>query len=542
MCMVFLVRPEQADDRRFTPSKKKVRTVAGKTVWIDACLSKRNRHLWIEEIDTMEIVARHPTPVFVISENQLRRNVRRFQQAFAAGWPDGPVKILPAAKANWITAIQMILAQEGCGCDIYSEGELAVALKAGFPHDLISVNGVPKARDHVFNAIRQGCRITIDSIEEVDFIEQAVAELDTTAYVRLRLKPVLSDFVRHSDFAAEGLVPTDIAAMVYKGGLVFEQIKEIGPRILKMKNVELTGFHQHHGRHHRSTEYWQAQMKAYAREIGRVCNFLGGYQPKEIDIGGGFAIPRDPFNAATDYTEPAQLAALHTISKALKVFAPELCYKVIAPLVDTICMRPNRKMAPTIEQYAQACTRTLREELPKNGIDTKNLMLQVEPGRAMHGDTGIHLTQVMAIKRITEPIRWNQIIVDSTEFWFTGGRYEHHLHDYIFANKTDAKLDDKADINGRSCYGDRLMPTIPVPKDVTAGDIFAMLDTGAYQEVSMSQFNAMPRPATLLVNGDAVETIREAENGDDVAMRDRIPAYLDYIQIVNKGSALPEAQ
>jgi diaminopimelate decarboxylase len=60
-----------------------------------------------------------------------------------------------------------------------------------------------------------------------------------------------------------------------------------------MKNVELVGLHQHHGRHHPSERYWQAQMKAFAKEIGKVCGLLGGFQPKEIDIGGGFAIRRD---------------------------------------------------------------------------------------------------------------------------------------------------------------------------------------------------------------------------------------------------------
>jgi diaminopimelate decarboxylase len=47
---------------------------------------------------------------------------------------------------------------------------------------------------------------------------------------------------------------------------------------------------------------------------------------------------------------------------------------------------------------------------------------------------------------------------------------------------------DKADVVGRSCYGDRLMPTVPIPE---VGDILAMLDTGACQEVSMSNFNAI---------------------------------------------------
>ena len=55
--------------------------------------------------------------------------------------------------------------------------------------------------------------------------------------------------------------------------------------------------------------------------------------------------------------------------------------------------------------------------MPKNGIETKDLMLQIEPGRSMHGDAGIHLTTVQNIKRIREPIRWNLIIVDTTEFW-----------------------------------------------------------------------------------------------------------------------------
>jgi diaminopimelate decarboxylase len=132
---------------------------------------------------------------------------------------------------------------------------------------------------------------------------------------------------------------------------------------------------------------------------------------------------------------------------------------------------------------------------------------------------------VQSIKRLEKPIRWNLIVVDTTEFWFTGGRYEHHLHDYLFANKADAPMVDKADIIGRSCYGDRLLPMVPVP-NVEVGDILALLDTGAYQEVSMSNFNAMPRPATLLVKGDRASVIRRAEAEEDVFRRDVVPDHL----------------
>ena len=323
---------------------------------------------------------------------------------------------------------------------------------------------MPKDAEHIRRSIAAGCRITVDSLEEVDLIEAAAAQSSQPALVRLRLKPVLADFIRHSDFVAEGLAPTDIAALAYKGGLTFEQVMAIGPRLLQAPNVVLVGFHQHHGRHKRTTRYWEAQMTAYAAEIGRVCRALGGYRPQEIDIGGGFAIPRDPFNAATNYSEPVQYAALHAISKALSLLGARPRYAVMARLVDTITGHPNRQPAPTIETYAEVCTRTLRRELPKHGIETRGLALQLEPGRALHGDAGIHLTTVNAIKRTTTPIRSNVIVVDTTEFWFTGGRYEHHLHHYLFANKTEAPMTGKADIIGRSCYGDRLLPAVPTPE------------------------------------------------------------------------------
>ena len=224
---------------------------------MDDCLSKRDGHLFVEECDTIDLIDQFGSPLFVMSEDQIRRNVRSFQAAFQKGWPDGEVKVLPAAKANWIPAAQRILAQEGCGCDIYSSGELSVALNAGFDPALISVNGVPKEESHIRRAIQEGARITIDSVEDVDFIEKAVNELDQVAKVRLRIKPALSGFIDRTDFAAEGLVPTDVAAMVYKGGLTFDDLMEIGPRVLKMKNVELVGIHEHHGRHHRSTRFWE---------------------------------------------------------------------------------------------------------------------------------------------------------------------------------------------------------------------------------------------------------------------------------------------
>jgi diaminopimelate decarboxylase len=490
---------------------------------IDDCLSSRDDVLYIEEVASTALRARFGSPLFVFSEDQIRRNVRRFQKAFSSGWTCGPVKVMPAVKASWALAIQRVLADAGCGADVYSAGELDVALRAGCEPRFISVNGVPKTRDHIERTLAVGARLTIDSLRDVEILE--ALDLPREVSVRLRLRPALSDFVASSDMVAEGLVPTDLAALAYKGGLSFDEVIEAGRRILRLPRVSLVGFHQHHGRHKASTAYWRAQMRSYARDLGRVCSALGGVRPQEISIGGGFAIPRDPHNAATDYAAPALYGTLTAVSAMVRYLGERVRYRTIDALLTVLEARPNSEPAPDIETYARVCTSELQNELDRHGMRTAGLMLQLEPGRAIHGNAGLHLTTVEAVKRMTKPIHWNVVTLDTSEFWLTGGRFEHHLHDFRVANRMSAQATMKADVCGRSCYSDRLLGAVRVP-DLAPGDLFAFLDTGAYQEVSASNFNAMPRPASILVTGDSAAVIRRAETLDDVFARDELPAHL----------------
>jgi diaminopimelate decarboxylase len=148
-------------------------------------------------------------------------------------------------------------------------------------------------------------------------------------------------------------------------------------------------------------------------------------------------------------------------------------------------------------------------------VNTNGVKLQIEPGRCLYGNTGIHLTRAKKFKRQTAPIPWNWVLTDTTYFFLAGGMYEHQFNYFIFANRTEEKPKHVADIVGHSCYGDRILPIVHVP-DVKPGDLIAMLDMGAYQEVSASNFNALPRPATVLVNGGEAEVIRKAETLEDV--------------------------
>lgn len=50
-------------------------------------LSLREGRLFVDELSASELVDRFGSPIFVYSEVQLRRNLRRIREAFAQGWP-----------------------------------------------------------------------------------------------------------------------------------------------------------------------------------------------------------------------------------------------------------------------------------------------------------------------------------------------------------------------------------------------------------------------------------------------------------------------
>lgn len=488
---------------------------------IDECLSIKNGHLYIEDCDTVDLANKFGTPLFVISEKQLRSNVQRYQYSFQSHWPCGDVEVLPAIKANWILATRKILNEQGAGADIYSYGELHAALQTGVNTEIISVNGGGKEEALIEKCVKNGIRITVEDLDEPELINRVAGRMGKKAKIRFRVKPNFPSLYKPTDFAPEK-VSIDIGLQVYKSGIPAQYLPELGKKVLKMPNLDLVGLHFHAGRHNPSIWYWEELMKGYAGLIADLSKAWGGWEPKEIDLGGGFAIYRDPHNKLGVRHDVIETWLTWPLVQLMRLLNPDLRYKIMGKAMSIFTKAPNPKMAPTIEEYAKAAAGTLYHELIRRGISLKGVKLQVEPGRCLYGNTGIHLTRVKKFKQQTHPIPLNWVLTDTTYFFLAGGMYEHQFNHFMFANRTDDKPKYIADIVGQSCYGDRILPIVQVP-DVKQGDLIAMLDMGAYQEVSASNFNALPRPATVLVNGGEADIIRKAETIEDVFGRDIIP-------------------
>jgi diaminopimelate decarboxylase len=456
--------------------------VDAEAVPIDECLSVRGDRLLVEECDAYELAERFGTPIYVVSENQLRRNARRLMRAFSDHW-DGPVQVLPSIKANHVLALRRILSEEGLGCDTFGRSELWAALACDVPPELISVNGSGKSRQLVEEAVAAGCRITLDAPRELDLAVAAARRLGRRAKLRVRLRPELAELAGViSDFSPDGETIPQVSHR-YKAGMPFGELLPLGERLLHSDDVELVGVHAHFARHTRSLEAWEAMARAFGEGILRLSSAWEGWLPREIDVGGGLPTARDPTG--------------RSIPRRADDHAP----------------------TPAVWEYAEAICAGLRVSLSGSGIVTAETTLEIEPGRALYGDVGVHLSRVVNLKTETEPAPLRFVELDTTEMFLLDIHLEHNRFSHIVANRASNPLTAVADLVGCSCGFDTITPDAALP-DLAPGDVVAFLDTGAYQEVSANNFNALPRPATVLVSGGEARVVRRAETIEDVFGRD----------------------
>ena len=451
---------------------------------IDDCLSIADGRLQIEGCDAVSLAERFGTPLSVISEDQLRRNARRFQRALAVAWPEGETRILPSIKANYTLALRCALTQEGLGCDVFGPAELHAALAGGVPPELISVNGTGKTRALLERAVGIGARITLDSVREIELVRSVARDLGRRAQVRFRMRPRYLALQARSDFSEGSVYAT---AQEYKPGIPTDELIAAGREAVAAPELDVLGLMSHLGRHRHDLETWRAYAASAGETAAELTEAWEGWQPRELDLGGGYAAPRDPnvWAQGGDIGEP---------------------------------------LAPAIEDVVLALAHGLRAgvagRFPLSGV-----ALEIEPGRALHADTGIHLTRVVNLKAQREPLAWRWVETDTTEMFLLDLLVEHCSFPLVSASRSGEPLDEPVDVVGCSCGFDVLARQVRLPR-AEIGDTLAFLDTGAYEDACAANFNALPRPGIVLVSGGDAEIVRRAETIEDVFARDVVPERL----------------
>lgn len=399
-------------------------------------------HLTFAGVDTTCLAKEYGTPALVMDEQRLRSRCREYIQAMAEFLPEGS-RPLYASKALSFKAIYRIMAQEGMGIDVVSPGELYTAAAAGFPMENAYFHGNSKTdRDLRFAMEHKiGC-IVSDVAGEIDAIDRIAGEMGIIQKLLIRLSPGIDPHT-HAKIST-GSIDSKFGAVIENG-----QALELVRHTLTKKNIQLLGYHCHIG----SQIFDHAPFCDAAvimLEFTALVSRQLGFAAPVVNLGGGMAVPYTQQDAPIDYT-----ANIRAIGKLI----------------------------------TETCSRL--------GIAEPAILM--EPGRSIVADSGITLYGVTGIKQI--PGFRNYAAVDGG--MTDNPRYTLYEAAYTIlpANRMNEERDFVCTVAGRCCEsGDLIQENVALPKP-ERGDLLAVLTTGAYNYSMASNYNRIPRPPVVMVNG-----------------------------------------
>ncbi len=407
-----------------------------------------------ESIPLSRLAHEFGTPLYVYSANALRANYRRLAAAFA---PLSPL-ICYAVKANFNLSLLRILKDEGAGFDIVSGGELHRALTVSAAPAHIVFAGVGKTDAELNAGLNANIGwFNVESADELARLNALAAARGQRVTVALRLNPAV-DLDTHHHIATGGGHS--------KFGLPVAEALALVRRAADYPALHFRGVHIHIG-----SQIPDASATLHAIEI--ALDFI--HQAKSVssipsreavqsvdfdtlDIGGGFPVA---YRDTDSYP-------------SLEDFA--------APLVA--------RLAPLAGQ----------------------LRFHLEPGRFLVANTGALLTSVQAIKTMAGR---RTIVVDAGMNTLLRPALYDAYHRILPVHPSFFLL-PPSDVVGPICESADVLARDRDLPELKPGDRLAVMDVGAYGFSMASNYNAQPRPAEVLVEGDRVRLIRRRETLDDL--------------------------
>ncbi|MEA2026540.1 MAG: type III PLP-dependent enzyme [Chloroflexota bacterium] len=400
-------------------------------------------------LDADELVARFGSPLYVYDAELLRGRVA----ALRAALPD-VVDIAFATKANPSPLVLSTLSEAGLGSDVASGGELRAVLRAGFAPERIVFTGPGKTDAELEAALRGGVgALTIESLDELDAVIERARMASPGQGLALRL-------ATGGDAEDRPIIG---AAGSAKFGLTDEEADEAISRLLGVGALApegpfaLRGFHAFGASNILGADVLVAGVSHLAVRAQRIAA-RHGLELELLDAGGGLGVPYGG-------EPPLDLAALGE--------------GIRAELATWVGRAPLR-----------------------------NARLLFEPGRWLTAPAGIYLCRVTRTK-----LRSGRHIA------ITDGGIHHLLrprlvgqdHRVVPVGAAAARATDaQVDVVGPLCTGiDILAASVSAPRP-RAGDLFAVLDAGAYgYSESMPLFLSHPIPAEIVIDGGHTRVSRE---------------------------------
>jgi len=249
-------------------------------------------------------------------------------------------------------------------------------------------------------------------------------------------------------------------------GIPICRAREVYALAAKLAGVRVAGVDMHIGSQ-------ITELEPFARAFALLSDFVrmlraDGHRIEHVDVGGGLGIP----------------------------------------------YREDNTPPPHPEAYADVVKRAIR------GLDCR---LILEPGRVLVGNAGILVTRVLYLKRgesrtfVVVDAGMNDLVRPTL--------YDAH-HEVRSVVEADASARITADVVGPLCESGDILARrreLPEPK---AGDLFALMSTGAYGAVQAGTYNTRPLIPEVLVRGAEWALVRPRIEVEELIALDRIPPWL----------------
>jgi diaminopimelate decarboxylase len=419
-------------------------------------------HLIIGGCHVVDLAEEFGTPLYLFDESTICQTCREFKNEFTRLYPD--TLVIYACKAFLNRALALILREEGLGLDVVSGGELSIAHSVDFPMDKVYFHGNNKTPEELNLALDWGVgRIVVDNLYELKLLNRLAKKRGTDQNILLRLTPGVDPHTHQ--YTSTGTIGSKFGFPVATG-----QAEEAVNQALSDSSLNLLGLH-----FHLASPVAEIQPYELAMEI--VLGFACGISQKfsfdlcEFDIGGGFAVP---------YTADSGV--------------------------------------PTTAEYAGTITDTLNSLISELELSRPRLI--IEPGRAIVARAGVALYKVGAIKEMPGIKKYVCVdggMSDNIRPALYGARYE-----ALLANKALKQAGKVVTIAGKLCEsGDILVKDVSLAA-ARPGDIIAIPVCGAYSIPMASNYNALPRPAIVMVKEGQARLIRRRETYQDLMSLDLI--------------------
>jgi diaminopimelate decarboxylase len=418
-------------------------------------------------VDVRELAETYGTPLFVMDEDDFRSRCRDHARAFG-----DPSLVHYASKAFLSVEVAKWVAEEGLSLDVCSGGELAIALRAGFPAERIALHGNNKSVAELTRAVEAGIgAVVVDSYYEIARLDQIARERDV-------VQPVLIRVTVGVEAHTHEFIATAHEDQKFGFSLASGDAAEAVRRTLKSGGLRLVGLHSHIGSQIFDVDGFEVAAHRVVKLLAELRDehgIEGVAGLSTVDLGGGLGIAYTPLD---DPPPPSWLA------------------EQLRMIVSKECEHEGL-------------------EMPR---------IAVEPGRAIVGPGTVTVYEVGTIKDITlgAGAARRYVSVD-------GGMSDNirtALYDAVYDARLVSRTSDEGSgdtqpvlsrIVGKHCEaGDVVVRDCWLPQTIAPGDLVAVAATGAYCYAMASSYNRLPRPAVVAVKDGEARLLLRRETEDDL--------------------------